>query len=97
MISITYSDNYGNCPKGSFFVNKVLNESKSNALGDASQIGLECESGDFSDCDLNEPVEHAPIGCEGILMFSENESKCGSLCQSKTTRSTSSATAKQLK
>ena len=71
-----------------------MNETKSNALGDPSQIGLECESGDFSDCNLNEPVGHVPIGCEGILMFSDNNSKCGSLCQSNATKSESSKSGK---
>lgn len=55
---------------------------KSHALGDSSLIGLECESGDFSDCDLNRFNDHAPIGCEGILMFSNDNSTCGSMCDS---------------
>ena len=54
----------------------------SDAIGDASLIGLECESGDFSDCDLNAFSDHIPIGCEKILMFSDSNNQCGKLCKS---------------
>ena len=54
----------------------------SDAIGDASLIGLECESGDFSDCDLDEVSDHIPIGCEKILMFSDSNNQCGKLCKS---------------
>ena len=56
---------------------------KSDDLGDPSLIGLSCESGEFADCDLKEEFEPAPFGCEGVLMFSDNQSTCGSLCDSK--------------
>ena len=49
-------------------------------IGDASLIGLECESGDFSDCDWSEINDRIPFGCEDILMFSNSNSTCGSKC-----------------
>ena len=58
-------------------------DKKSDAIGDASLIGLQCESGDFSDCDLDGLDNHMPIGCDRILMFSESNSTCGSLCDPK--------------
>ena len=62
-------------------VSKLINLI-SNAIGDASFLGLECESGDFSDCNLNESDERVPFGCENILMFSRSNTTCGSLCGS---------------
>ena len=59
-------------------------KSKSSAIGDPSLIGLKCESGDFSDCDLKSINDHAHLGCETTLMFSDDESTCGSKCGSKT-------------
>ena len=50
----------------------------SSKIGDASFIGLECESGDVEDC--NDRTERAPPGCNNVLILSENESKCGSKC-----------------
>ena len=49
-------------------------------VGDPSLIGLNCESGDFSDCNLFEPDEPIPSGCEGKLIFSPIQSSCGSMC-----------------
>ena len=57
---------------------------KSNAfIGDASLIGLECESGDFTDCNLDGAAERVAFGCEDILIFSDINSTCGSMCGSK--------------
>ena len=50
----------------------------SSKIGDASFIGLDCESGDVEDC--NDRTERAPPGCNNVLILSENESKCGSKC-----------------
>ena len=58
-------------------------KSKSDDLGDPSLIGLSCESGDFSDCNLNVSSETVPFGCEGVLIFSEDNKTCGTLCNSK--------------
>ena len=59
------------------------NEFKSNDIGDPALIGLSCESGhDISDCNLDEEHEPVPIGCEGVLIFSDVESTCGSMCES---------------
>ena len=55
----------------------------SDHIGDASLIGLECESGDFSDCELPKSIEPIPIGCEGVLIFSQDSNTCGSNCNSK--------------
>ena len=52
-------------------------------IGDASLIGLECESGDFSDCNVEEPDGHVTYGCDGVLIFSDINSTCGSMCESK--------------
>ena len=62
----------------------------SYAIGDASLIGLECESGDFSDCILDEIDDYALIECENILMFSKSNSTCGSLCDPQRTRRSAS-------
>ena len=53
---------------------------KSNAIGDASFIGLECESGNFSDCDLDDSDEPVSFGCGSILIFSNSSRTCGSFC-----------------
>ena len=57
-------------------------EFESYHIGDPSLIGLSCESGDFSDCQLDEEFEPVPIGCDGVLIFSDNSSTCGSSCES---------------
>ena len=62
----------------------------SNGIGDASFIGLECESGDFSDCNLDEFDGDVWMGCEDILIFSNSNSTCGSLCNPKLTRRSAS-------
>ena len=56
---------------------------KSDDIGDPSLIGLSCETGEFQSCSLDEPDASVPIGCEGVLMFSDVNSSCGSLCGSK--------------
>ena len=48
-------------------------------IGDASFIGLECESGNVDDCN-DEPEERAPLKCDGSLILSDKVSKCGSKC-----------------
>ena len=52
---------------------------KSSKIGDASFIGLDCPSGNVDDCN-DATVESAPPGCKGALIFSEEESQCGSKC-----------------
>ena len=52
---------------------------KSSKIGDASFIGLDCPSGNVDDCN-DGTVESAPPGCKGALIFSEEESQCGSKC-----------------
>ena len=52
---------------------------KSSEIGDASFIGLDCPSGNVDDCN-DATVESAPPGCKGALIFSEEESQCGSKC-----------------
>ena len=42
---------------------------------------MNCESGDFSHCYLNETEENVPIGCEGVFMFSDIQHGCESLCE----------------
>ena len=52
---------------------------KSSRIGDASFIGLECESGNVDDCN-DGTDESAPQDCQGGLILSETESQCGSKC-----------------
>ena len=50
-------------------------------MGDASKIGIHCPTGDFSDCG-DPPTHHVPAGCEGVLIFEEEESTtCGLYCK----------------
>lgn len=51
----------------------------SSKIGDASFIGLDCPSGDVSDCN-DGTLDSVPSDCEGVLIVSANESKCGSKC-----------------
>ena len=53
---------------------------KSSKIGDASFIGLECESGNVDDCN-DGPDESAPLDCKGALILSDIESQCGSKCK----------------
>ena len=62
---------------------RLIIESKSDHIGDSSLIGLSCESGDFSGCKLPESIETIPIGCEGVWIFSIDGNTCGSNCNSK--------------
>lgn len=57
-------------------------EFESFQIGDSSLIGLTCESGEFSDCNLDEPTESVHFGCGSVLFFSDKRSSCGSLCKS---------------
>ena len=61
---------------------------KSSKIGDASFIGLDCPTGDVSDCN-DGTLESAPSECKGILVLSEEESQCGSKCFRSNERSTS--------
>ena len=63
---------------------------KSSEIGDATFIGLECESGDVSDCN-DGTDESSPPELQGYLILSETESQCGSKCKlGPTLRSSSS-------
>ena len=55
---------------------------KSSIIGDASFIGLECESGNIDDCN-DGTDESAPPDCQGVFILSETESQCGSKCNNK--------------
>ena len=49
-------------------------------IGDASFIGLKCDTGNVDDCnDL--PDERVVDDCKGVLILSEKSSKCGSKCE----------------
>ena len=65
---------------------KDLLNFQSDDIGDPSLIGLTCESGEFSDLNLQIPNEPSPLGCEGILMFADNQKFSGSLCRKKKTK-----------
>ena len=52
---------------------------KSSKIGDASFIGLDCPTGDVSDCN-DGTLESAPSECKGVLILSKEESQCGSKC-----------------
>ena len=45
-------------------------------------IGLECKSGDFSDCfQEDEDTEYqSPIGCDRMLIFTQSNRTCGTKC-----------------
>ena len=67
---------------------------ESSKIGDPSFIGLECESGNISDCH-DGPDESAPPSCQGGLILSDTKSECGSQCKlprSNSPRSNSKAT-----
>ena len=64
----------------------MIIEYKSPVVGDPGLIGLECESGEFSNCYLNDTTERVPIGCEGALFFADVPSRCNFLCDSKRTK-----------
>jgi len=55
---------------------------KSSKIGDASFIGLDCDSGNIEDCNSG-PDESVPSDCQGVLMLSETESRCGLNCNLK--------------
>ena len=44
-----------------------------------SFIGLDCDSGNVEDCNSG-PDESVPSDCEGVLILSETESRCGLNC-----------------
>ena len=58
---------------------KTKTTSKSSEIADASFIGLECDSGDVSDCN-DGTDESSPSELQGYLILSETETKCGSKC-----------------
>ena len=55
----------------------LIIEAKSDHIGDASLIGLSCESGNFTGCKLPESIDTVPIGCEGVVIFSIDSNTCG--------------------
>ena len=59
---------------------------KSTYIGEANQIGLECDTGNITDC--NESLathqnasEIMPNGCEDKLIFGQNNGLCGTFCK----------------
>lgn len=58
---------------------KTKTTSKSSEIADASFIGLECDSGDVSNCN-DGTDESSPPELQGYLILSETETKCGSKC-----------------
>ena len=59
-------------------------------IGDASFIGLDCESGIIDDCN-DGTEESVPPECSGIFMAPEKTTQCGSQCQLEIERSTTYA------
>ena len=59
-------------------------------IGDASFIGLECKSGDVSDCN-DRTDESVPSQLQGYLVLSETETQCGSKCDLDSTLRSSSS------
>ena len=57
---------------------------QSDNIGDASFLGLSCPTGKFSDCNPYVPDSPVPFSCEGVLIFSNTQSTCGSMCESNT-------------
>ena len=57
----------------------LLENKKSNNYGDSSQIGLECDSGNFDDCTV-EATMIERSDCKGVLIFSNVTTSCGSQC-----------------
>ena len=59
----------------------------STYIGDATQIGLECESGNITDCNESLSIHQnsedlIPNGCEKNLFFGNNTGQCGTYCHS---------------
>ena len=48
-------------------------------IGDASIIGLDCESGIIDDCN-DGTQESVPAECSGIFMAPKETTRCGSQC-----------------
>ena len=55
------------------------NEISSNIIGDASFIGLDCESGIIDDCN-DGTQESVPAECSGLFIAPKETTKCGSQC-----------------
>ena len=49
-------------------------------IGDASIIGLDCESGVVDDCN-DGTEESVPVKCSGIFIAPEKTTKCSSQCE----------------
>ena len=60
----------------------------SSKIGDASFIVLDCDSGNVDDCDEG-PDESVPSDCQGVLILSETESRCGLNCSLDSTATSS--------
>ena len=59
---------------------------KSTYIGEASQIGLDCDTGNITDCNDSlathqNASEIMPNGCEDKLIFGQNEGLCGAFCK----------------
>ena len=52
----------------------------SNVIGDASFIGIECESGIIDDCN-DGTHDSVPYECSGIFLAPKKTTQCGSQCQ----------------
>ena len=44
-------------------------------------VDFQCQSGDYIDCLENLPKDSLSATCNGILMFSNTSSSCGSNCK----------------
>jgi len=59
---------------------------KSTYIGEANQIGLECDTGNITDCNDSlathqNASEIIPNGCEDKLIFGLNRGLCGTFCK----------------
>ena len=63
------------------YESRLIIEVKSDHIGSPGLVGLTCESGEFSGCEPPKSNDPTPIGCEGVLMFAQDNQTCG--CNSK--------------
>ena len=71
-----------------------MHSNVSTFIGDAAQIGLQCGSGNITDCNESlfnhqNSAETPPNGCEKKLIFGQNAGLCGNYCDSNTDKTTS--------
>ena len=69
---------------------KTKTTSKSSEIADAAFIGLECDSGDVSNCN-DGTDESSPSELQGYLILPETETKCGSKCDNDSTMRSSTS------